>query len=109
MEPDLAIDRYRRCLALNPTYIRCLYFLSQCHRDLDQEDKAREYLDRWNKAEEAMRAQHGKRVGSARDRVGEKGAEEKPPAEKPPEPPPEEKKPDPAPVPPPPETPPKEE
>jgi tetratricopeptide (TPR) repeat protein len=76
-EPGKALERLRRALSLEPGRIRALYLVSLCHRDLGEEEAAREAMERWRRAEEAARAHARARaeegaatvIGNARKRA----------------------------------------
>jgi tetratricopeptide (TPR) repeat protein len=61
-EPKAALDHLRRALALDPSRIRAHYFASLCYRDLGMETEAAEAMERWKKAEEAMKAEHASKM-----------------------------------------------
>jgi tetratricopeptide (TPR) repeat protein len=69
-EPKAAAASFQRALALDPGRIRALYHLSLCHRDLGEEEKARESMDRWKKAEAEMKARHARDLRQARAKAG---------------------------------------
>lgn len=61
-EPEKAVDRLRRALALDPSRFRCHYHLAQAWRDLGKDAEAAAAMERWEKAEKALReaaAHHG--------------------------------------------------
>lgn len=65
-EPEKALKRLQRALELDPSRVRAHYFISLCFRDLGWEEEADAAMDRWRKAEEALRSSHGNRPGGAR-------------------------------------------
>ena len=73
-EPEKALKRLQRALELDPSRVRAHYFISLCFRDLGWEEEADAAMDRWRKAEEALRSSHGSRPGGARRAPGTPGA-----------------------------------
>ena len=69
MEPENALAHLRKSLALDPSKIRCHYYISLCYRDLGMEEEAAEAMDRWKKAEEAQKKDHHERIGKAVQKV----------------------------------------
>ena len=65
-EPEKALARLQRALELDPSRVRAHYFISLCFRDLGWEEEADEAMDRWRRAEEALRSSHGNRPGGPR-------------------------------------------
>lgn len=57
-QPEKGLERLRRALALDASQIRAHYYMSLCFRDLQMEEEAAAAMDRWRKAEEALRKEH---------------------------------------------------
>ncbi|MHC4924059.1 MAG: tetratricopeptide repeat protein [Planctomycetota bacterium] len=78
-EPEKALKHLRHALQLNPLLIRCHYHVSLCHRDLGDRDAAKEAMERWKRADQALRNMddaHREQHGDREDRnEGEKPAE----------------------------------
>jgi tetratricopeptide (TPR) repeat protein len=83
-EPKAAIESFGRVLALDPGRIRAFYFLALCHRDLGEEAKSTEYMDRWKKASEDLRKRAEEHLRQAEERVGPAKGAPKPGDKQPP-------------------------
>jgi tetratricopeptide (TPR) repeat protein len=70
MEPALAVERLQRALALDPGMIRAIYYLSLCHRDLGEEEKAAAYMDKWKAVEAENRRKGEEMVRRALEKAG---------------------------------------
>ena len=58
--------RLQRALELDPSRVRAHYFISLCFRDLGWDRESAEAMERWRKAEEALRSSHGGRKAGER-------------------------------------------
>ncbi len=69
-EPEKAIERLQRALALDQTMVRAIYYLSLCQRDLGNEKEADAYMEKWKKVEEENKRQAMERFQKAREKAG---------------------------------------
>jgi tetratricopeptide (TPR) repeat protein len=69
-EPKAAIERFQKCLAMDPGRARAIYFIAQCYRDLGDVKKSEEYVDRWKKAAAEDRRKEQEQVHREQEALG---------------------------------------
>ena len=69
-EPEKAIERLQRALALDKEMVRAIYYLSLCQRDLGNEKEADAYMEKWKRVEEENKKRAMEKFQRAREKAG---------------------------------------